>query len=64
MIDKNNIMLDLETMGHGSNAAIVAIGAVRFHRDIEDRFYRRINQNEEKHAVNDKDSDRMCRIYA
>ena len=29
----NRIMLDLETMGNGSNAAIVSIGAVRF--DVE-----------------------------
>lgn len=26
----NNIMLDLETLGNGSNAAIIAIGAVKF----------------------------------
>lgn len=31
----NNVMLDLETMGNGPNAAIVAIGAVAF--DIETR---------------------------
>jgi len=35
----NNIMLDLETMGTSSNAAIVAIGAVRFNTDLEDSFY-------------------------
>ena len=36
----NKIMLDLETMGNSANAAIVAIGAVRFN-DIEvtDEFY-------------------------
>lgn len=32
-------MLDLETMGNGPNAAIVAIGAVRFKQDIQDDFY-------------------------
>lgn len=37
----NNVMLDLETMGNGANAAIVAIGAVRFDRGAEpfDPFY-------------------------
>lgn len=36
------IMVDLETMGTRSNAAIIAIGAVKFSRDkgIIDRFYR------------------------
>ena len=35
-----NIMLDLETMGKGSNAAIIAIGAVRFDDDgIVSNFY-------------------------
>lgn len=33
----NNIMIDLETMGQGPNAAIIAIGAVRF--DIEKLEY-------------------------
>lgn len=37
----NNIMLDLETMGSGSNAAIVAIGAVKFSKHgLGDEFYR------------------------
>ena len=38
-----NIMLDLETMGNGSNAAIVAIGAVAFDvnlRTLGSEFYR------------------------
>lgn len=35
----NNIMLDLETMGNGSNAAIIAIGAVRFDTEVTDKFY-------------------------
>lgn len=36
----NNIMLDLETMGTGPDAAIISIGAVRFDADITDRFYK------------------------
>lgn len=32
-------MLDLETMGNGSKAAIIAIGAVRFDKEVTDRFY-------------------------
>jgi DNA polymerase III epsilon subunit-like protein len=35
----NNIMIDLETMGKGSDSAIIAIGAVRFSNEIEDKFY-------------------------
>lgn len=36
----NNIMLDLETMGTNSNAAIVAIGAVKFgNGQLGDEFY-------------------------
>lgn len=41
----NNIMLDLETMGKGSNAAIVAIGAAFFDPvtgELGERFYKRI----------------------
>lgn len=38
-MSNNNIMLDLETMGTGSNAAIIAIGAVRFDFQITDQFY-------------------------
>ena len=36
------VMLDLETMGNGSNAAITAIGAVEFDTEtnlIGDKFY-------------------------
>ena len=44
MADKQfDVMLDLETMGTSSNAAIVAIGAVAFDIDagtVGDRFYR------------------------
>jgi exodeoxyribonuclease VIII len=32
-------MLDLETMGNGGNAAIIAIGAVRFDKEVTDKFY-------------------------
>ncbi len=38
------VMLDLETMGNGSRAAIIAIGAVAFdHTGVKDRFYRQVN---------------------
>ncbi len=36
---KNNIMVDLETMATHPNAAIVAIGAVRFTDELQDSFY-------------------------
>lgn len=39
----NNVMLDLETMGNTSNAAIIAIGAVRFDKAVTDRFYKVVN---------------------
>lgn len=37
----NEVMVDLETMGSGPNAAIIAIGAVRFNvsRGVTDTFY-------------------------
>lgn len=36
----NRVMLDLETMGNGVNAAIIAIGAARFDAgEITDEFY-------------------------
>ena len=39
-MDNKRIMLDLETMGNGSNAAIIAIGAVKFNlHGIYDTFY-------------------------
>lgn len=41
----NHIMLDIETMGHQPDAAIVAIGAVKFCPEtntINDKFYERI----------------------
>lgn len=38
--DMNRVMLDLETMGNGTNAAIIAIGAARFDAEkITDEFY-------------------------
>lgn len=38
------VMLDLETMGNGSNAAIIAIGAVGFDDDnVIERFYVEVN---------------------
>jgi DNA polymerase III epsilon subunit-like protein len=43
MID---VMLDLETMGNGPRAAIVAIGAVEFDPDtgtVGERFYRAVD---------------------
>jgi NTP pyrophosphatase (non-canonical NTP hydrolase) len=40
-----NVMLDLETMGSGSNAAIIAIGAVEFNpvKGLGDEFYVVVN---------------------
>mgnify|MGYP001072827238 CR=1 FL=1 len=39
-----NVMLDLETMGNSSNAAMIAIGAVAFDKDnVVDEFYMEIN---------------------
>ena len=38
------IMLDLETMGNGSNSAIIAIGAVAFDiKGVSGRFYQQVN---------------------
>jgi hypothetical protein len=41
----NHVMIDLETMGLGSDAAIIAIGAVSFNETdgIIDRFYEVVN---------------------
>lgn len=36
-------MLDLETMSRGSNAAIIAIGAVKFNQAVTSRFYAVVN---------------------
>lgn len=46
MSQKTDTMLDLETLGNGSNAAIIAIGAVKFdpkQRKILDKFYCRVD---------------------
>lgn len=45
MTQHNHIMLDLETMGNSSNAAIVAIGAVKFDvaNGITDTFYQKVD---------------------
>ena len=38
-----HVMLDLETMGNGANAAIIAIGAVSFNENgVADRFYKQV----------------------
>ena len=38
------IMLDLETMGNGSNSAIIAIGAVAFDiNGVQSKFYQQVN---------------------
>jgi len=40
----NNVMLDLETMGNTKQAAIIAIGAVRFDENgLGDSFYRKVS---------------------
>lgn len=42
----DNVMLDIETMGNGPNAAIIAIGAAAFSiksRSVEGEFYRTVN---------------------
>ncbi len=47
-----HIMLDLETMGSGSNAPIVSIGAVVFDPatgDLGERFYQVVNLNSSAH---------------
>lgn len=44
MINQTHIVIDLETMGIGTNAAIVAIGAVRIERgQLADEFYQRVD---------------------
>jgi len=43
-----NIMIDIETMGQGNNAAIVALGAVAFDKEgiREEKFYEKIDLKE------------------
>jgi DNA polymerase III epsilon subunit-like protein len=43
ILSKNNIMVDLETMGNGSRSAIVAIGAVKFGEKVGESFYRNVS---------------------
>lgn len=43
LLNQNNVMLDLETMSKGSNAAIIAIGAVKFNQTVTSRFYAVVN---------------------
>lgn len=45
MNNNNHVMLDLETMGNGSNSAIIAIGAVAFDfkNGVYDKFYQNIH---------------------
>lgn len=53
-----NVMIDIETMGTGHNAAVIAIGAVRFDPDTgdidPDAFYMKIDKYDaDKHGVID-----------
>ena len=57
LLDKNNIMVDLETMATHPNAAIVAIGAVRFTEEIKDTFYRVVDLQSCIQAGMDVDGD-------
>ncbi len=43
ILSKNNVMVDLETMGNGSRSAIIAIGAVRFGMTVQDSFYTNVS---------------------
>ena len=45
-IDMNNIMLDLETLGNGSNSVIISIGAVKFDpktKQLGSEFYANVD---------------------
>ncbi|PJA24942.1 MAG: 3'-5' exoribonuclease [Alphaproteobacteria bacterium CG_4_10_14_0_2_um_filter_63_37] len=56
----DEVMIDLETMGTGSNAAIVAIGGVAFsfgRRTITSEFYQRISLQESVVCGFDMDAD-------
>lgn len=59
MINQTHFVLDLETMGNGPNAAIVAIGCVRIDRgQITNEFYRRVNlESAIKHGGGEVDGD-------
>jgi exodeoxyribonuclease VIII len=47
-MNKNNVMIDIETMGTEANAAIVAVGAVRFNKTgiDETSFYAKLDLEE------------------
>jgi exodeoxyribonuclease VIII len=54
---KNNIMVDLETMGNGGNAAIVSMGAVRFNMEgCHEEFYRVVDLESSVEAGMDIDA--------
>jgi len=58
-----DIMLDLETMGTGNNAAIVSIGAVLFDIDTGDigsEFYMNVDLKSCMEAGLDADGDTIC----
>ncbi len=43
ILNKNNIMVDIETLSTDSNALILSIGAVKFNETITDHFYTTIS---------------------
>jgi len=44
-LENMNVMLDLETLGKGSHACIIAIGAVTFNREgVLSTFYQRVDE--------------------
>ena len=54
-----DIMVDLETMGTGPNAAIISIGAVKFTKEgiLDDKFYRVIDLGSSIHEGGEVDGD-------
>jgi exodeoxyribonuclease VIII len=51
------IMLDLETMGNGSNSALIAIGAVAFDiNGVQSKFYQQVNLQSSIYAGMEMDS--------
>lgn len=55
---KNHVMLDLETMGSGSQSAIIAIGAVKFNDDgVNDSFYEKVSLKSSVDAGLEMDPD-------
>ncbi len=55
--DDNNVMLDIETMGKTSQAAIIAIGAVKFGHTVTGRFYKIVNLQSSLDAGLEVDGD-------